>query len=175
MKLKHFFKPCRISVIRALFFVTLFVLTQGALATTIRILPTQHELSFGSTNQNRQAIRRIVASQLNPNQYREVRAQLIRDRAGNPHHILVYLSRIGYHQMKVVSLFLDPQFRLLGSNPNYKLQFGDIAQQPGRGMEAPAVCPDPSIQFVSLNSSFRCWRIHTVTIHNEIKKEGTKE
>jgi hypothetical protein len=127
----------------------LFFVPQATLATGIRILPTQHELSFGSTNEDRQAILRVVRSQLNPDQFREVRAQLIRNKIGNPHHILVYLARIGYHQMKIVSLAVDPQFHFLGSNPNYKLQYGDIAQQPGRGIDTPAVCPDAAIQFVS--------------------------
>ena len=121
----------------------------SASATTIKILPTRQKDFLGGDQAASTRVLQLVARQLNPNQYSEVRAQLMRDVAGRPHHILLYLSRIGFHQIKIVSLNLDANFNVQSINQNYKMQLGDLAEQPGRGLEVPPHCPDPSIQFVS--------------------------
>ncbi len=140
----------RFSVLLATLLLAYLGLDAGqAYATTIKILPTRQEMSFAANPNESARIRQLVASKVNPNQFQQVKAQLIRTPAGQAHHILVYLSRIGFHQMKIVSLFLDSNFNIQSVNANYRLQLNDIAQQPGRGINAAPTCPDASIQFVA--------------------------
>ena len=91
----------------------------------------------------------IVSSKIVADQYRDVKVQVIRNENGSPHHILVYLFRIGFHQMRIMSLYLDASYNVASVNNDYHMQLADIKQEPGQDVTTPPKCPDPSIEFVA--------------------------
>ena len=118
-------------------------------AAQIKMIPTRNEMSQRSFASDAGRIMSVVSTQINKDQYRDVKVQVIRNADGSPHHVLVYLFRIGFHQMRLMSLYLDPQYHVSSVNNNYRMQLADVEQQPGTGLTTPPKCPDPNIEFIS--------------------------
>ncbi len=130
-------------------FLTFTAFMPNAFAAEIRMIPTKAEMLQHSFASDSGRAVQVVASKINKAQYRDVKVQVIRNSNGSPHHILVYLFRIGFHQMRIMSLYVDANYNVASVDNNYHMQLTDIQQEPGADVTAPPKCPDPSIQFVS--------------------------
>ena len=110
-----------------------------------RILPTNSSVKLPIAK-----LQQSLGNRFPGENYREVRAQIIfSDKTGGrPDHALVYLFAKNLHRVDFAAVKLDAQYNLLETTLDYQLTTMDHAQQP-RKLSTP-VCPDPSIQFLSV-------------------------
>jgi hypothetical protein len=116
----------------------------------IRVLPTRFD-SFTdevSVTGYTRSITSVVGRYFRPDEFREVRAQLLRNENGQPDHIMVYLFREGYHRVRNAAIYVDESLNVRGVQMDYHLTKRDVEQQPGRPNLAVS-CPAPDTQFIA--------------------------
>jgi hypothetical protein len=138
-------------MIRSVLFAMLFLISvpvfAAAEAATVRVLPTLHPLSTAALPADVAAIQAVVQRNFDLTRYREVRAQLIRDDAGQPDHLLVHLHQQGTHGVSFAAIPVDAQLRPTGPARDHALTARDRAQQVVA--TRPPKCPDPTVEFIA--------------------------
>ena len=132
---------------KILIFLSVFVFMIGcgiASATNITLYKSKDNNNDVPINKIDQLINETVSVNL----YRQVKAQVIYNKAGKPDHILIFLFARQYHSFKVSRININSNYGFVSFVQDYQLTHEDVAQRPG--MPSSVACPDPSIQFISI-------------------------
>ena len=132
---------------KVLFFLTvsIFAISCGlANATNI----TLYKSEFNNNDIPINKVNQLINKTVNIDLYRQVKVQVILNKAGKPDHILVFLFARQYHSFKVSRININSNYGFVSFIQNYQLTKEDIKQRPG--MPSLVACPDASIQFVSI-------------------------
>ena len=120
--------------------VLLFVACASAANSGIRILPTQNSLRISPSS-----VENAVLKNFNPEQFREIRAQVIANSSKRPDHILVYLFRKGFHGVTLATIPVNESM-VPGTAKLQSITDEDIHQQPGQRTPQ---CPNSKVEFIS--------------------------
>ncbi len=112
-------------------------------------------------------VEQIVTTHVNTTDYREVKAQVIRDKKQRP-HLLIYLFSPKYHGFQTAKV----DFNSGGFEANYRLSDDDIAEQP---RPKDLACPDTKVQFIAFApNNIPCEQQVTTDVATAAEAKGLK-
>jgi hypothetical protein len=92
-----------------------------------------------------QQLNLIVKNNINVDNYRSVKTQIIYNSKKQPDHLLLYLFSKKYHRVDMARINISPEFKTHSVISHYSLTAEDFSQQ---NTITKVECPDQSVQFI---------------------------
>lgn len=131
---------------RRIVFVIYWALAYAVVAQTTTPIKILHGV-LDSVTVSDSEIENLVRQNLDIEQYREIKVQIVSDPHQGPGYLLVHLLSKKFHKVQFASIQLAKEPNLSRIEHNYRLKEQDLLLQPGPRVED-AKCPDESVEMI---------------------------